>query len=98
MDSHTYKLSCGGTQVDIVAESPEGAVHRVQDLECFAGRTGELQFAVYQITGFDTDRFRPRPYSRRLSESEKMRLGAQTEYIKTVTVHRQAPKTKQAGG
>lgn len=98
MDFHTYRLSCGGTQVDIVAESPEDAVRRVHDLECFAGRTGELRFAVYKITGLDTERFRPRPYGRRLSEAEKMRLGAQTEYIKTITVHRNAPKTKQAGG
>jgi hypothetical protein len=98
MNHHTYRVRCEGISADIVAESPEDAVQRVHDLECFAARSGELRFAVYEITGFDKDRFRPRPYSRRLSEEEKMRLSAQTEYIKTITIRQDIPKTRQAGG
>ena len=99
MTPHNYRVRCEGVSVDIVADSPEDAVRRVHDLECFASMTAtELHFAVYEITGFDTDRFRARPYSRRLSEAEKMRLGAQTEYIKTISIPRPVGKTRQAGG
>ena len=99
MEFKTYRVRREGSSVDIVAETPEDAVRRVHDLSCFAGWTDpEPSFAVFEITGFDTERSRLRPYSRRYTEEEKMRLGAQTRYIKTVTLDRSTLKARGAVG
>ena len=55
----TYRPHGSGSSsvLDIVASSPAEAVSRAQDMEPFRSRPRPLKFDVYEITGYDRQRF-----------------------------------------
>lgn len=78
----TYRIRCSGRSADIVADSPEDAVRRVQDMQHFHVPGQERRFQVYEILRYDTQRFA----GRRISEEAKRWYGAEENYLETIVV------------